>query len=48
MTLLIKSVVKNQALKFARNSFKKGVMLLGMNMVKAAQIKKAGTQINPS
>jgi GTPase len=48
VTLLIKSVVKNQALKFARNSFKKGVTLLGMNTAKASQIKKAGAQINPS
>lgn len=48
VTLLIKSVVKNQALKFARNSFKKGVTLLGINMVKANQMKKGGAQVNPS
>jgi DNA-binding transcriptional regulator YdaS (Cro superfamily) len=45
---LIKSVVKNQALKFARNSFKKGVTLLGVNMAKANQMKKGGAQVNPS
>ena len=48
VTLLIKSVVKNQALKFARNSFKKGVTLLGVNMAKANQMKKGGAQVNPS
>jgi GTPase len=48
VTLLIKSVVKSQTLKFARNSFKKGVTLLGVNMAKAVQLKKGGAQANPS
>jgi GTPase len=48
VTLLIKSVVKSQTLKFARNSFKKGVTLLGVNMAKAVQMKKGGAQANPS
>jgi GTPase len=48
VTILIKSVNKNQTFKFTRGAFKKGMTLLGVNMTKAAAMQKKGGQMNPS